>query len=393
MRVLPALVVLGMFIAGCAQVSQVVDEPVFGAAEGKIEDASPVEVEITPLTNSVAATLNAREAQRRVLQVGGGRAEEVNAGALLSVTPLPTLDPIPYRIGVGDTLSLARFITARGFTDDIAREQVVTSSSKVSADGSILFIETGRISIEGLTLAEARELAANALIRNGIDPRFQLEVSGFNSQSVALITESAEPAGGAGVSVTVSETTKGTGSYPIVERPLSLRELLVQAGLTLQSDSIQVVRVSRAGKVYAMPLAHVFDGATPEYYLTGGDLVRISTYGFARDVAYAFGGGSQPLVVPIGAERVHLADALFSEGGVLASPASRKREIYLLRGRAPIRAYHLDANDPARVSVATQLELRPNDIVFAATKPIYEAGTFLSLINPFRALLTGVTAQ
>jgi polysaccharide export outer membrane protein len=142
-----------------------------------------------------------------------------------------------------------------------------------------------------------------------------------------------------------------------------------------------------------MPLAHVFDGATPEYYLTGGDLVRISTYGFARDVAYAFGGGSQPLVLPIGAERVHLADALFSEGGVLASPASRKREIYVLRGSTPIRAYHLDANDPARVSVATQLELRPNDIVFAATKPIYEAGTFLSLINPFRALLTGMTAQ
>jgi polysaccharide export outer membrane protein len=168
-----------MFIAGCARVSQVVDEPVFGAAEGKIEDASPVEVEITPLTNSVAATLNAREAKRRVLQVGDSRAEEVNAGALLSVTPLPTLDPIPYRIGVGDTLSLARFITARGFTDDIAREQVVISSSKVSADGSILFIETGRISIEGLTLAEARELAANALIRNGIDPRFQLEVSGL----------------------------------------------------------------------------------------------------------------------------------------------------------------------------------------------------------------------
>jgi polysaccharide export outer membrane protein len=97
--------------------------------------------------------------------------------------------------------------------------------------------------------------------------------------------------------------------------------------------------------------------------------------------------------LPLGAERVQLANALFLEGGVLASPASRKREIHLLRGSAPIRAHHLDANDPARVSVATQLELRPNDIVFAATKPIYEAGTFLSLINPFRALLTGVTTQ
>ena len=393
MRVLTTLVVLGLLMVGCAPVSQVVDEPVFGAAVGRITDPTPVEVEIAPLTRGVAATLNAKETRRRLVEIDGGLEAEVTAEALLSVTPLPTLDPIPYRIGVGDTLSLARLIAARGFTDDLAREQVVTSNSKVSADGSILFIETGRISIEGLTLAEARELAANALIRNGIDPRFQLEVSGFNSQSVALITESATPVGAAGISVTVSDTTKGTGSYPIVERPLSLRELLVQAGLTLQSDSIQVVRVSRGGKVYAMPLAHVFDGATPEYYLTGGDLVRISTYGFARNVAYAFGGGSQPLVVPLGAQRVYLADALFSEGGVLASPASRKREIYLLRGSAPIRAYHLDANDPARVSVATQLELRPNDIVFAATKPIYEAGTFLSLINPFRALLTGVPTQ
>ena len=88
----------------------------------------------------------------------------------------------------------------------------------------------------------------------------------------------------------------------------------------------------------------------------------------------------------------------FHEASTLVPPDVRLVsgvEISCMWSGVPIHVVglNLDANDPARVSVATQLELRPNDIVFAATKPIYEAGTFLSLINPFRALLTGLTAQ
>lgn len=386
MKVLPVLVVLGFMLVGCAQISQVVDEPVFRAAEGKMLDPSPVKVKVTPLTQDVAVELNAREKRQRVVHISGGHAEEVSAMELLTVTPLPTLVPSPYRVGVGDVLTLARFITASGFTDDVAREEMVRSSSKVTADGSILFIETGHISIEGLTLAEARELTANALIRNGIDPRFQLEVTEFNSQSVSLITESSTDSGDTGGSVTVSD--QGTGLYSIVERPMSLRELLVTAGVKLHSAGIQLVSIMREGRLYSMPLSHIFEHGTPNYFLKGGDLVRVSEYAYLRSAAYAFGGGSQPLVVPLSAVRVPLADALFSTGGVLASPASRKREIYLLRGSNPVHAYHLDANDPARMSVATELELRPNDIVFATTKPIYEARTFLSLINPFSALIS-----
>lgn len=386
MKVLPVLVVLGFMLVGCAQISKVVDEPVFKAVEGKMPDPSPFKVKVTPLTQNVAMELNARVKGQRVVYTSGGYTEEVSAMKLLTVTPLPTLEPIPYRIGVGDVLTLARFITASGFTDDVAREEMVRSSSKVSADGSILFIETGRISIEGLTLAETRELAANALIRNGIDPRFQLEVTEFNSQSVSLITESVTGSDGNGRSMTVR--AQGTGLYSIVERPMSLRELLVTAGVTLHSEGIQLISIMREGRLYSMPLSHVFEHEAPDYFLAGGDLVRVSEYAYLRSVAYAFGGGSQPLVIPLGASPVPLADALFSKGGVLASPASRKREIYLLRGSNPVHAYHLDANDPARISVATNFELRPNDIVFAATKPIYEAGTFLSLINPFRALIS-----
>ncbi len=41
--------------------------------------------------------------------------------------------------------------------------------------------------------------------------------------------------------------------------------------------------------------------------------------------------------------------------------------------KGPVTAYHLDTTNPARLSIAARVELRPNDIVFAATKPIYEA--------------------
>lgn len=84
-----------------------------------------------------------------------------------------------------------------------------TRSAKVSADGSVLFIETGKVTLEGKTLEEAREQVANALVRNGIDPRFQLEVKGFNSQKVNLAVVASQESGG-NLTVSVESGVKGT---------------------------------------------------------------------------------------------------------------------------------------------------------------------------------------
>jgi len=47
-----------------------------------------------------------------------------------------------------------------------------------------------------------------------------------------------------------------------------------------------------------------------------------------------------------------------------------------------MRAYHLDAQDPSRLRVAAELELRPKDIVFLSSKPIYLVNELISTVNP-----------
>ena len=101
------------------------------------------------------------------------------------------------------------------------------------------------------------------------------------------------------------------------------------------------------------------------------------------------GGRSTPFQIRLSEEEpISLANALFTDQGVLASQASKKSEVYLLRGSNPVVAYHLDATDPARLKLSAELELRPNDIVFASTVRIVDFNTVLGLINPLR-ILTG----
>lgn len=45
-----------------------------------------------------------------------------------------------------------------------------------------MFIETSRLSVNNKSLDEVRELMGGALVRNGVDPEFQLEVRELNSQ-------------------------------------------------------------------------------------------------------------------------------------------------------------------------------------------------------------------
>ena len=88
--------------------------------------------------------------------------------------------------------------------------------------------------------------------------------------------------------------------------------------------------------------------------------------------------------------RQSLADVLFTSNGVFAASAARRSEVYLLRGSEPVRAYHLDAQSPARLMVADALELRPNDILYVAEQPIISFNRTLATIVPLRILLRDI---
>ena len=89
-------------------------------------------------------------------------------------------------------------------------------------------------------------------------------------------------------------------------------------------------------------------------------------------------------------KRENLADILFASKGALNNLSAKRSEVYLLRGRSPSVAYHLDAQNVSRILVAAQTELRPNDIVYVADRPIISFARTLAEINPLRILLRDI---
>ena len=103
------------------------------------------------------------------------------------------------------------------------------------------------------------------------------------------------------------------------------------------------------------------------------------------------GGAGSAQMVPIDpSKRETLADILFASKGALNNLLAKRSEVYLLRGRSPSVAYHLDAQNVSRILVAAQTELRPNDIVYVADRPIISFARTLAEINPLRILLRDI---
>ena len=86
-------------------------------------------------------------------------------------------------------------------------------------------------------------------------------------------------------------------------------------------------------------------------------------------------------------DRAVLADALLASDGV-APLSGNPNQIYLLRGVAnqgdltSVMAFHLDATNAANFLLATQLELRPKDVIFVGAQPITNWNRMLNQILP-----------
>ena len=104
-----------------------------------------------------------------------------------------------YKLGIGDTLALTLIKTTKSnqqvSTSSASQNVIVTpqqndetinSTGRIGSDGSVLLLEVGRLEASGKSLNELRSEVRNILIRNGVSPRFQLEIAEFKSQKAYL---------------------------------------------------------------------------------------------------------------------------------------------------------------------------------------------------------------
>jgi len=397
------------------------------------EQAAGAQVQVVPLTAQNIKAANAAPYTPRSLPAvfyqaaGGGNLR--GAGALPIAPDLPALAPQPlelrvppafeaqpYEIGVGDVVLLATKASPSTVEQlsGLLAAQNQRQGYTVRDDGAIAIPDIGEISIAGMTLEEAEAAVFDALVRQGIDPAFSLEVAEFNSKRVAV--------GGAVAQARL---------VPITLTRLELGEALTAAGgVTLRDQDYASIRIYRDGTLYQIPVETFF--ARPELQnvpLKAGDSIYVdSNYDLdralqfyeqqlsvtqlrsssrlqalnelqaeiglrraalaeqranfearealgaeGRDHVYLAGEVSTQSRFPLPyASQASLADVLFANGGI-SNTTGDPTEIYVLRGTGEgdtVTAWHLDAGNAAALALATRFEMRPNDVVFVEAQPI-----------------------
>lgn len=345
---------------------------------------------------------------------------------------IPPIAPIaPYQIGIGDVVILGTKSTG-STVEELAGLLAAQNSRQgytVQDDGAIAIPDLGRIQIANLTLAEAEARVFQRLVENQLNPSFSLEVSEFNSKNVSV-------GGAVGKPVLV----------PITLQELTLeRALFAAGGIQANDPDYATIRIYREGELYQIPVSRFFErsdlrtlrlreddsvyvdtaydlGKARDYFaqqLQLRDLRdqerqnalsqmdqeiglrqrllseemdlfdRLLSYGAeTRDYAYIAGEVSAQgrFELPFD-NAATLADAIYDKGG-LPNITADASQIYVLR-KSPdpkdfgaVTAWHLDATNAGNLTVATTMELRPNDIVYVSEHPVTRWNRTLAQILP-----------
>ena len=243
--------------------------------------------------------------------------------------------------------------------------------TRIGEKGKILLNGIGTLNAQNLTLSELDKVISDILIQKGLVPSFQLKISKFESKKIYLITK--------------ADRAK---IVPLNNHEATMRALLINEQISSPSESLTIVTLNRNQKKYRLPFEMAINPNTPDIFLRGEDQIEVQTIPYKDGKIYTISGTNVASITNIKpSQRETLADILFKKGGAINNINVKRSEVYLLRGSNPVTAYHLDAQNVSRILVAAKTELRPNDIIYVADRPIISFVRLLSEISPLRSLL------
>jgi protein involved in polysaccharide export with SLBB domain len=264
--------------------------------------------------------------------------------------------------------------------DQIEIEEALKNSSftelTVGSRGNILIPSLGSIKAKNRSLPEVQKDITSALLEQGLVPSFQLEVNEFNSRKFFLMTEK------------FNAKAIALNSLKLNLKDAVLNNILNSATTNHDTNKFTIIELRRNNLTYRMSLQKMLNGGASRVFIQDGDTIEIKHLRYKTGKVFALGGAGNAQLVPINpSERETLADILFTPTGALNNLNARRSEVYLLRGKNPSVAYHLDAQNVSKILVAAKTELRPNDIIYVADRPIISFSRTLSEIIPLRTLL------
>jgi len=268
--------------------------------------------------------------------------------------------------------------------DQIEIDEAASTSTSIAAvvgsRGNILIPGVGSLKAKNRSLTEVQADITRILMDKGLTPNFQLEVTGFESRKFFLVTEN-----------------NGTKAVPLTDTVVDLKDAVLSnknQTISQGSATFKVVELIRNGVSYRMSWQKMLSGGASNVLIQDGDTIKLKDFNYKLGQVFALGGAGNAELVPIDpSKRETLANILFSPKGALNNLLAKRSEVYLLRGRNPSVAYHLDAQNVSRILVTAQTELRPNDIVYVANRPIISFSRTLEEILPLRILMRDIQSN
>ena len=295
---------VGLF-TGCSQVLQTVDLDINSEDSSLQEEFNVVE---KTLTIKEAKAQKTTPYSRAVLKNGRGENAQTIPEKLALKSEFPKIEaPREYKLGIGDTLTFSRLLENNrssdqtenlwpkasktpnyklGIGDTLALtlikttksnqqlapnsesqnvivttpqqiDETINSTGRIGSDGSVLLLEVGRLEATGKSLNELRSEVRNILIRNGVSPRFQLEIAEFKSQKAYL---------------TVNTTSTVVS---LNDQVTTLKDILTSANVGFKPGIITFVRLKRSGKEFSVLLRDIYSEKATNIDVQSGDHIFI----------------------------------------------------------------------------------------------------------------------
>ncbi len=358
------LLILFFFLVSCGTfyVPQILPE---GRGIEKSEGQEIIKITVIPLTSKVIKQANEDNYVRRVVDSGNLN----RAARLISINQainekLPrNNDPGPYRLGIGDILSISQILSVKdetGFT-----RQLATRNLTIADDGFASVLGVGRVPLAGLTQFEAEDLLYEKLVLQEINPEFEVSITGFRSKKIQVTNNL----------MSEKDDEKNLTNIFLItysNYPIFLNEILAESNVLLDKGEDAQIKIIRKNDTFRVSLRKIIEGKVKKIRLFPDDHIIINRLPYRPETAVIMGEVITPRLYTLSpSDRKTLSEALYDDK-TFDSVSSDTSQIYLIRPKKEdeVTAYHLDASNPSRLILANKIELRPGDIVYVAPQPI-----------------------
>ena len=252
----------------------------------------------------------------------------------------------------------------------------------VSGAGTIYFPYAGTLRVAGQTVDEIRVQLAQALHDYTKDAQIDVRVVGFRSQTYQLAGAVVKPGLYAltNVPLTVSQAIASAGGE-IRSLPTSGSGTLTDLTSLPLADLSHVTLISEGTReVLDMRKFYLYGDQTQDRLVHAGDIIQVPNS--TNDQVHVIGDVLKQGNYPLSNGTLNLAQALGEAGGLNLTTSDPARIFVFRGGYEKPQVFWLDARTADAMLLATQFELRAQDVVYVATTGLSTWNRVISQILP-----------